>query len=279
VLKNYLKNGFHGQMKYMEDHFEMRLNPTSLFEGTKSVISVLLNYYTQEKQSDENAPILSKYAYGKDYHLVLKQKLHELLIFIQKIAGKVNARAFVDSAPILEKAWAQRAGLGWISKNGNLLNKKLGSFFFIGELLVDFELDYNEEVTTDFCGQCTRCIDACPTKAIVSPGIVNGSKCISYLTIELKDDIPVEFAGKMQNRVFGCDICQDVCPFNKKAKENGVDDFKPQAQIMQMTTEEWYNMDKVLFEKLFKNSALKRTKFEGLKGNLDFLKISLAKGK
>jgi epoxyqueuosine reductase len=259
-------------MKYMENHFEKRLDPTLLYKGTKSVISVLLNYYTSEKQLDEKAPILSKYAYGKDYHIVVKQKLKELFDFIKIMAGNINGRTFVDSAPILEKAWAVQAGLGWIGKNGNLINKELGSFFFIGELLIDLELEYDENPVKNYCEKCERCIDACPTKAIVSPQVIDARKCISYLTIEYKGEIPEEFKGKMENRVFGCDICQDVCPFNKKANEHKLNDFKPINQVMHMTREEWHNIDKELFISLFKNSALKRSKFEGIKRNLDFLK-------
>jgi epoxyqueuosine reductase len=271
-LKKYLDNGFHGNMKYMENHFEKRVNPALLHERTKSVISLLFNYFSIEKQIDDQTPIISKYAFGKDYHIILKDKLNKLIEFIEKIAGKINARAFVDSAPILEKAWAQKAGLGWIGKNGNLINKNFGSFFFIAEILIDLELEYNTETTKDYCGNCTRCIDACPTKAIVSPGIVDARKCISYLTIELKEEIPAEFKDKMRNRVFGCDICQDVCPFNKKAIPNSEPEFQPSTELLQLSQDEWHNLDKITFSKLFKNSAVKRTKYEGLKRNLDFLK-------
>lgn len=270
-LKKYLTKNFHGKMKYMENHFEKRLDPTKLEEGAKSVISLLYNYYTTEKQSDNEAPILSKYAFGKDYHLVIREKLNKLLEYIQANFGEVKGRGFVDSAPVLERAWAQKAGLGWIGKNGNLLNKDLGSFFFISELIIDLELDYENEPAKDYCGKCTRCIDACPTQAIVAPKIVDGSKCISYLTIELKDEIPPEFEGKMQNRVFGCDICQDVCPFNKKAKQNTEPDFEPSNKLLQLSKKEWFNIDESLFTELFKNSAVKRTKYTGLKRNLRFI--------
>lgn len=270
-LKKYLTKNFHGKMKYMENHFEKRLDPTKLEEGAKSVISLLYNYYTTEKQSDNEAPILSKYAFGKDYHLVIREKLNKLLEYIQVNFGEVKGRGFVDSAPVLERAWAQKAGLGWIGKNGNLLNKDLGSFFFISELIIDLELDNENEPAKDYCGKCTRCIDACPTQAIVAPKIVDGSKCISYLTIELKDEIPPEFEGKMQNRVFGCDICQDVCPFNKKAKQNIEPDFKPLPKLLQLSKKEWFNIDESLFTELFKNSAVKRTKYTGLKRNLRFI--------
>jgi epoxyqueuosine reductase len=259
-------------MKYMENHFEKRLDPTLLHNGTKSVISVLYNYFSEEKQMDENAPVLSKYAYGKDYHIVVKEKLNQLIRFIDNEVGKTNSRAFVDSAPILERAWAQKAGLGWIGKNGNLLNKNLGSFFFIAEILTDLELDYENSNIKNYCGQCTRCIDACPTKAIIAPGTVDARKCISYLTIELREEIPFEFKGKMKNRVFGCDICQDVCPFNKKSKQNTEIDFKPIQELLQMTDNEWHELDNSKYQKLFENSALNRIKFEGLKKNLNFLK-------
>jgi epoxyqueuosine reductase len=272
-LKNYLEKGFHGKMKYMENHFEKRLDPTLLEEGAKSVISLLYNYYTPEKQQDEEAPIISKYAYGKDYHLVIREKLNLLLEFISTNFGEVKGRGFVDSAPVLEREWAQKAGLGWIGKNGNLLNKQLGSFFFISELIIDLELDYNEEKSSNYCGECTRCIDACPTQAIVAPGSVNGSKCISYLTIELKDEIPSAFKGKMQNKVFGCDICQDVCPFNKKrAKKHSEKQFEPKPELLKMTKTEWYELSQEQFSALFKDSAVKRTKFKGLLRNLEFLK-------
>ncbi|NJO88843.1 MAG: tRNA epoxyqueuosine(34) reductase QueG [Chloroflexia bacterium] len=271
-LKEYLGNGFHGKMKYMENHFEKRLDPTLLEQGAKSVISLLYNYYTSEKQSDPEAPIISKYAQGKDYHLVVREKLNKLLQFIKTSFGEVNGRGFVDSAPVLERAWAKKAGLGWIGKNGNLLNQKLGSFFFISELIIDLELEYDEEMTQTHCGECTRCIDACPTQAIVAPGKVDGSKCISYLTIELKDEIPPEFKGKMQNRVFGCDICQDVCPFNKKrATKHNEKQFEPKPELLKMTKNDWYELSQEQFSYLFKDSAVKRTKYEGFVRNLKFL--------
>ncbi len=271
-LKEYLDNSFHGKMKYMENHFEKRLDPTLLEDGAKSVISLLYNYYTPEKQSGNEAPVISKYAYGKDYHLVIREKLNELLQFIETRFGEVNGRGFVDSAPVLERAWAKKAGLGWIGKNGNLLNKKLGSFFFISELIIDLELEYDEEIAQNHCGECTRCIDACPTQAIVKAGIINGSKCISYLTIELKDEIPSEFKGKMQNRVFGCDICQDVCPFNKKrAAKHNENQFEPKPELLKMNRNEWYGLSQEQFSYLFKDSAVKRTKYKGLMRNLRFL--------
>ncbi len=271
-LRNYLEKGFHGKMKYMENHFEKRLDPTLLEEGAKSVIVLLYNYYTPEKQNDSEAPVISKYAYGKDYHLVVREKLNELLQFIKTNFGEVNGRGFVDSAPVLERAWAKKAGLGWIGKNGNLLNKQLGSFFFISELIIDLELEYNEEIAQNHCGGCTRCVDACPTQAIVTPGQVNGSKCISYLTIELKDEIPSEFKGKMQNRVFGCDICQDVCPFNKKrAKKHNEKQFVPKPELLKMTKNDWFQLSQEQFSVLFKDSAVKRTKYKGFMRNFKFL--------
>lgn len=271
-LETYLKNGYHGQMRYMENHFEKRLDPTKLEEGTNSVIVLLYNYYTPVKQKDTDAPILSKYAYGVDYHFVIKDKLKLLLKYIQEKFGKINGRCFVDSAPILERAWAQKAGLGWIGKNGNLINKNFGSFFFISEILVDIELEPNKEIQKNYCGQCKRCIEACPTNAIVNPGVVDGSKCISYLTIELKEEIPVEFKGKLEKRMFGCDICQDVCPFNiKRAKRHTEKQFEPSELLLNMAKEDWMNITQEKFSEVFKKSAVKRTKLKGLKRNIDFL--------
>ncbi len=270
-VKNYLQKGYHGKMKYMENHFDKRLNPQLLEEGAKTVISLLYNYYNPLKQIDPEAPIISKYAYGKDYHLVIKDKLAQLFEYIQSIGGEVKGRFFVDSAPILERAWAQKAGLGWIGKNGLLLNKDLGSFFFIAEVIIDLELDYNQEFAQNYCGKCTRCIDACPTKAIVSPGRVDARKCISYLTIELKGEIPNEYKNKLQNRVFGCDICQDVCPFNKKSKLHSEPEFLPNQELINLSKEEWHNLDEQKFLKLFKKSAVQRTKYSGLRKNLNFI--------
>jgi epoxyqueuosine reductase len=273
-LNEYLQKGYHVKMKYMENHFEKRLDPGLLVEGSKSVVSVLYNYFTDKKQADTEAPVISRYAYGKDYHLVVKEKLNQLLAWIKLISGTAKGRVFVDSAPILEKAWAQKAGLGWIGKNGNLLNKEFGSYFFIGEILLSIELEYNQVPVKNYCGQCTRCIDACPTKAIVAPAVVDGSRCISYLTIELKDEIPHEFIGKMKNRVFGCDICQEVCPFNKKAVEHSEPDFMPMEGLLEMLANDWHTMDENTFEKFFEHSAVKRTKYKGLLKNLLFLKKS-----
>ncbi len=271
-LTAYLQNGYHGQMKYMENHFDKRLNPQLLEEGSKSIISVLYNYYPNQKQTDPNAPIISKYAYGKDYHQVINAKLKGFFEYIQSIGGEVNGRFFVDSAPIMERAWAKQSGLGWIGKNGLLLNKEFGSFFFIAELLIDLELEYNLEQAKNYCGKCTRCIDSCPTEAIIAPGKVDARKCISYLTIELKGNIPAEFKDKMKNRVFGCDICQDVCPFNKKSQAHLEPEFIPNKVLMDLTKDEWYHLNEEKFTQIFKKSAVQRTKFSGLKRNIDFIK-------
>ncbi len=273
ALKNYLAKSYHGKMKYMENNFEMRLNPGLLVDGAKTVISLLYNYYTSDNQQYKDAPVISKYAYGVDYHFVVKDKLNILLQYIKDKFGDINGRAFVDSAPILEKEWARKAGLGWIGKNSNLINKKHGSFFFISELIVDLELEYNTKPAKNYCANCTLCIDACPTTAIVKPGIINASRCISYLTIELRDEIPEEFVGKMQNRVFGCDICMEVCPFNKKnPKPHNEKHFKASEELLNLTKEEWQNLSHEEFLKLFKNSPVKRTKYKGIKRNLEFLK-------
>lgn len=273
ALKNYLSNSYHGKMKYMENHFEMRLNPGLLVEGAKTVISLLYNYYTTDNQADKDAPVISKYAYGADYHFVVKDKLNILLQYIKDNFGNVSGRAFVDSAPILEREWAKKAGLGWIGKNGNLINKKHGSFFFISELIIDLELEYNTKLAKNYCSKCTLCIDACPTQAIVKPGVINASRCISYLTIELRDDIPEEFAGKMKNRVFGCDICMEVCPFNKKnLKPHNEESFKASEELLNLTKDEWQNLSHEEFLSLFKNSPVKRTKYKGIKRNIEFLK-------
>jgi epoxyqueuosine reductase len=269
-LEKWLKENRNGEMKYMENYFDKRLDPRVLFEGCKSVVSVLLNYYPEEIQKDPEAPKISKYAYGEDYHFVIKKKLQELLNFIQQEVGEVEGRLFVDSAPVMDKAWAKKSGLGWIGKNSNLISKGAGSFFFIGELLLDIDLDYDHEVA-DFCGTCTRCLDACPTGAIIQPYVVDGSKCISYFTIELKDAIPVAMKGQFDNNMFGCDICQDVCPWNSFSKPHQESAFLPHPDLLSMTKQEWKNLSKETFNKLFKNSAVKRTKFNGLKRNIDFL--------
>ncbi|HZX59412.1 MAG TPA: tRNA epoxyqueuosine(34) reductase QueG [Mucilaginibacter sp.] len=274
-LEAWLKQGMQGEMHYMENHFDKRLDPRLLVDGAKSVISLGLNYYTEDTQLDASAPKISKYAYGEDYHQVIKSKLKTLLETINEKIGEVNGRAFVDSAPVLDKAWAKKAGLGWIGKNTNLINTKTGSFFFLAELIVDIELEYDVPATADHCGTCTRCIDACPTEAIVAPYVVDGSRCISYLTIELKNEIPQEFRGKMDNWIFGCDVCQDVCPWNKFSVLNHEAAFQPNENLLVMNQSDWEDITEETFKKVFKNSAVKRTKFIGLKRNIDFLKPNL----
>ena len=272
-LEKWLNKNMHGEMQYMENHFDKRLDPTKLVEGSKSVISLLLNYYPAQEQKDKTAPKISKYAYGKDYHFVIKEKLKDLMDFIKEEIGEIHGRAFVDSAPVLDKAWAARSGLGWIGKNSNLLTQQVGSFYFIAELIVDLELEYDSPVT-DHCGSCTACLDACPTKAIVEPFVVDGSKCISYFTIELKDNIPAGFKGKFDNWMFGCDICQDVCPWNRFSKPHREPLFDPHPDLLEMTLKDWEEITEDVFRKVFKNSAVKRTKFSGLKRNINFLKTS-----
>lgn len=269
-LENWLHQNRHGEMQYMENHFDKRLNPTLLVDDAKSVISLLLNYYPSELQNTDSYKI-SKYAYGQDYHFVIKEKLKELLDTIQSQIGEVSGRAFVDSAPVLDKAWAAKSGLGWIGKNSNLLTQQVGSFYFIAELIVDLDLEYDHAVT-DHCGTCTACIDACPTEAIVAPYIVDGSKCISYFTIELKENIPTEMKSKMDDWMFGCDVCQDVCPWNKFSKAHNEPLFNPNSEIVSYTKKDWEEITTEVFQKVFKNSAVKRTKIEGLKRNINFLK-------
>ena len=271
-LETWLKKGMQGEMHYMENYFDKRLDPRLLVDGAKSVISLGLNYYTEQIQSDPSAPKISKYAYGADYHHVIKAKLKQLLEVINEKIGEVHGRAFVDSAPVLDKAWAKRAGLGWIGKNTNLINIKKGSFFFLCEVMVDIELDYDIPSTADHCGTCTRCIDACPTEAIVAPYVVDGSRCISYLTIELKEQIPTEFKGKMDNWMFGCDVCQDVCPWNRFSVLNQEQAFQPRERLLDMNKSDWEDITEDVFQKVFKDSPVKRTKFSGLKRNIEYLK-------
>ena len=268
ALESWLAEGMNGSMAYMENHLEMRLNPAELVEGARSVITVLLNYFPSQIQTDPEAPIISKYAYGKDYHFVVKEKLNKLLEFIQSDISPCNGRSFVDSAPILERAWAKESGLGWIGKNSLLISRKLGSYVFIGELIIDLELDYNSEIETDHCGTCTRCIDACPTGAIVTPHSIDARKCISYLTIESKDEIPTEFQEKLNNRIFGCDICQDVCPWNKKLAETDVPEFKPIPGLLEMKKSEWLDLDKTTYNKLFRGTAFERAGNKKLMRNI-----------
>lgn len=268
-LEKWLTKNMNGQMAYMENHFDKRLDPTKLVEGSKSVISLLLNYYPEDTQNNDALKI-SKYAYGQDYHHVIKSKLRELQEFITSNIGEVEGRAFVDSAPVLDKAWAAKSGLGWIGKNSNLITQKVGSFYFIAELIVDIELAYDSAVT-DHCGTCTACIDACPTQAIVDPYVVDGSKCISYFTIELKNEIPAEVRGKFDDWIFGCDVCQDVCPWNRFSKPHNEPLFNPHPDLLSMTKKDWQEITEDVFRKVFKKSAVKRTKFSGLQRNIDFL--------
>ena len=270
-LSQWLSQKKQGEMAYMENHFDMRLDPRKLVEGAKSVISLSYNYFTSEKQIDPNAPKISKYAYGDDYHFVVKNKLKSLLAIIQTEIGDVNARVFVDSAPIMEKAWAQQSGLGWIGKNANLINQQTGSFFFLAEIIIDIDLSYDAPVT-DHCGTCTKCIDACPTQAIVAPYVVDGSKCISYFTIELKDNLPQELKGAFDDWVFGCDVCQDVCPWNKFSKPHQEPLFDPNPALLSMSKKDFVEITEETFKVVFKNSAVKRTKFAGLIRNIDFIK-------
>ncbi len=269
-LEKWLKNNMNGEMSYMENHFDKRLDPRLLVHGAKSVISLLLNYFPQEKQLEKTYKV-SKYAYGQDYHHVIKSKLKQLQEFISEEFGEINGRAFVDSAPVMDKAWAAKSGLGWVGKHSNLLTQQVGSFYFIAELIVDIELEYDTPVT-DHCGTCTACIDACPTQAIVEPYVVDGSKCISYFTIELKNEIPTEFHGKFDEWAFGCDICQDVCPWNRFSKPHREPLFNPMPELLSMTKKDWEEITEDVFQKVFKKSAVKRTKFSGLKRNIDFIK-------
>ncbi len=271
-LEKWLKQGMQGEMRYMENHFDKRLDPRRLVDGAKSVISLLLNYYPSEEQVPDTYKI-SKYAYGQDYHQVIKAKLRELHAFISREIGEVNGRAFVDSAPVLDKVWAARSGLGWIGKHSNLLTQQVGSFYFIAELIIDLELEYDTPVT-DHCGSCTACIDACPTEAIIQPYVVDGSKCISYLTIELRDEIPTSFRDKMDDWAFGCDVCQDVCPWNRFSKPHSEPLFNPHPDLLGMSKKDWEEITEEVFQKVFKGSAVKRTKFKGLKRNISFLNSS-----
>jgi len=270
-LESWLKAGHHGEMAYLENHFDKRLDPRLLVDGAKSVISLGLNYYTEAQQSDPEAPKISMYALGEDYHSVIKAKLKILLERLREVIGEVNGRAFVDSAPVLDKVWAQKAGLGWIGKHTNLISKQKGSYFFLAELIVDVELAYDLPMQTDHCGSCTRCMDACPTEAIVAPYVVDGSRCISYLTIELKNEIPAEFQGKMENWMFGCDVCQQVCPWNRFSIPHQESAFKPNPDLLGMNKKDWEEITEEVFQKVFPKSAVKRTKFAGLKRNIDFL--------
>lgn len=269
-LENWLNNQMHGSMSYMERNFDKRLDPTLLVPGAKSVVSLLYNYYPVNQQPAENRLKISRYAYGKDYHLVIKDKLKQFFEIIQQQIGRVEGRVFVDSAPVIDRAWAKRSGLGWIGKNSNLINPKNGSWFFIAEIIIDLELEYDTAIK-DYCGSCTRCIDACPTEAIVKPYIVDGSKCISYFTIELKNNIPAEMKGKYDQWIFGCDICQEVCPWNRFAKPNNTSDLDDANKLPQWSDSQWLELTEEVFNTVFKESPLKRTGFEGLKQNIRFI--------
>ena len=271
-LETWLNKGMHGSMKYMERYFDLRIDPSKLVPGAKSVITLLLNYFPKEKQND-GALKISKYAYGKDYHEVIREKLNRLIELIKQQIGDIHGRGFVDSAPVLERTWAQRSGLGWVGKNGNFINKEMGSFFFIATLITDLDLDPDEPFVKDYCGTCTRCIDACPTDAIFPDKIVDGSKCISYFTIELKEMlIPGEMKGRFDNWMFGCDICQDVCPWNRFAQPTNEIEFTPIPEILDLSTKEWEMMSEEKFKTIFRHSPLSRSKLKGIQRNLKFLK-------
>lgn len=269
-LENYLKEKRNGNLSYMENHFDKRLDPRLLVDGAKSVISLLYNYYPEKTQRDDTYKI-SKYAYGEDYHFIVKDKLRDLMDFIREEIGEVNGRVFTDSAPILEGAWAEKAGIGWMGKHSLLITKQSGSFFFLGELIIDLELEYDTPFVTDHCGSCTRCIDACPTDAIVFDKKIDASKCISYFTIELKDEIPIEMKGKFEDWMFGCDICQDVCPWNRFSKPHSEESFLPNDEILNFSKSDWEEITEEEFRKIFRKSPVKRTKFTGLTRNIKFL--------
>ncbi|WP_298265824.1 tRNA epoxyqueuosine(34) reductase QueG [uncultured Lutibacter sp.] len=269
-LEQWLKNGYHGKMQYMENYFDKRLDPRLLVEDAKSVISLTFNYFPETNQNN-SAFKIAKYAYGEDYHHVLKSKLKELTFFIEATIGEIHGRAFVDSAPVLERAWAQKAGLGWRGKHSLLIQKNKGSFFFLAELILDIELAYDTPFVTDHCGTCTKCIDACPTDAILPNNTVDGSKCISYFTIELKDEIPTSMKGKFEDWMFGCDICQDVCPWNRFSKPHTEEKFNPHPDLLAFTKNDWEELTELVFKNVFKKSAVKRTKFSGLTRNIRFL--------
>lgn len=270
-LESWLKKGMHGTMHYMEKHFDLRVDPSQLVPGAKSVITLLINYFP-DKHQQEGTPGISKYAFGEDYHEVIRKKLTELIALTKENIGEVNGRGFVDSAPVLERTWAQKSGLGWVGKNGNLITKQNGSFFFIATLITDLELEYDDPFAKDYCGNCTKCMDACPTDAILPGKVIDGSKCISYFTIELKEMmIPVEMQGKFDNWMFGCDTCQNVCPWNRFSKPHQEIHFNPIPEILNLTTKEWEKMTEENFKNIFRDSPLKRTKFAGIQRNLKFI--------
>lgn len=269
-LEAWLNKGMHGRMQYMENYFDLRTDPTKLVPGAKSVITVLKNYYPENEITSDAK--ISKYAYGKDYHYVIKASLKNMLTNMQQQIGEINGRGFVDSAPVLERSWAQRSGLGWIGRNGNMITKKSGSFFFIATLITDLELQYDDPFVRDYCGSCRRCIDACPTEAILPNKVINGSKCISYFTIELKDEIiPEEMKGRFQNWMFGCDICQDVCPWNSFSQPHHEPEFAPIPEVLNFRTKDWEALSEEAFRKLFKQSPLSRSKLKGVQRNIKFL--------
>ena len=273
-LEQWLNNGMNGSMEYMQNHFDLRINPTLLVPGAKSVITLLLNYFPAQEQ-EIDSPKIAKYAYGNDYHDVIRQKLNEFFFRIKEKIGAINGRGFVDSAPVLERAWAQKSGLGWIGKNGNLINKKQGSFFFIASIIIDLELIYDNPLVKDYCGTCTKCIDNCPTEAILPNKVIDGSKCISYFTIELKDAlIPDAMKGKFDNWLFGCDVCQDVCPWNRFSKQTNEPGFKPIPEIINFNDKDWEELTEEKFKIIFKDSPVKRSKFNGIKRNLHFINQS-----
>jgi epoxyqueuosine reductase len=268
----WLNKSMHGEMSYMNRNIEKRLDPRKLVENAKTVIMVLQNYYPSKTQENEDIPVLSKYAYGTDYHFVMKDKLKKLLRYISEEIEPCTGRPFVDSAPVLERAWARRAGLGWVGKNSNLISVEHGSFFFIGELIIDAELPCDKpKIVSDHCGNCTRCVDACPTDAIVANRVIDARKCVSYQTIEVKGDLDQNLKGKFENRVFGCDICQDVCPWNLKSTPHDEPALEPRSELLQLKSKDWFNMEKPLFNRLFRKSAVKRAGFKGLKRNLSFI--------
>ena len=274
-LERWLTKGMHGNMQYMENNFDLRVDPARLVPGAKSVITLLLNYFPAQEQPAA-APKIAKYAYGEDYHEVIREKLRKFLAQIKLLIGDVNGRGFVDSAPVLERTWAQKTGLGWIGKNGNLINKQSGSFFFIATLIVDVELNFDDPFAKDYCGTCTKCIDHCPTNAILPDKVVDGSKCISYFTIELKDAlIPDAMKGKFDNWMFGCDVCQDVCPWNRFAQPTNEQAFTPLSAVLNFNSNEWEELTEESFKMIFKNSAIKRSKFAGIKRNLHFIKPAI----
>ena len=270
-LEQWLHKNFHGEMYYMANHFDKRLDPRLLVPGAKSVISLLYNYFPEQHQN-KNSYHIAKYAYGEDYHHVIKDKLKEMVASMQEQIGDFQARVFTDSAPVMERTWAQKSGLGWLGKHSLLITKDKGSYFFLAEIILDVELLYDGPFKTDHCGSCTRCIDACPTQAILPNNTIDGSKCISYFTIELKDEIPVQFKGHFDDWMFGCDICQDVCPWNRFSEPNRETRFKPDERLLLYNKNDWEDISKEIFQDIFRKSAVKRTKFEGLKRNINFIK-------